>query len=523
MIETQAAGQRTLVSKVRSAVVRRWHILTPAAIAAALRLPAVFNGLPFVSHPDEPTNYGVFHDMVSARTPLPHFYNYPSLLFDLEAAAHGLVLGFEKLFVGGVQSFGMVPGGGWGANVAESRLAWIIARLLVLTISVVGVVLAVRLTESLTQSRIAAFAAGLMAALSTISVASGSVITPDALAGTLALAAMASTVRVFRLTAGDDRGLRRWALLTGALLGLAVSAKYNTVVLALPIAVTLALVHRPMRLTWQHTTMIATAAIAAFVVATPGCILDSTRFLHDLRFEIDHYRTGHLGAEGNSFTSNLRFLWSSDGVAVAIALVGLALRRTRASLVLASWPVLYLLTIGFAKVRFARNLSPIVGVVAVLAACGANEVCKVLRRRPVWAIAAVLLVVPAFMQLRTTVDALHKDLTDHQAAARTWLTAHVPEGQTVLAEFHTPWLDRQRWQVTNVGSSLDEVDAASDYDVVILTSGGVGRFLKDPSRYPDQVQQIADLRDQACRTEHYEDDFGYWVDVLVMSCSSDEG
>ena len=47
-------------------------------------------GLPYLDHPDEPTNYGVFHEMVHDRTLNPHFFNYPSLFFDLQAFVHGI-------------------------------------------------------------------------------------------------------------------------------------------------------------------------------------------------------------------------------------------------------------------------------------------------------------------------------------------------------------------------------------------------------------------------------------------------
>ena len=58
--------------------------------ALAIRLVGINWGLPYLSHPDEPVNYGVFHAMVHDRTLNPHFFNYPSLFFDIQAFVHGI-------------------------------------------------------------------------------------------------------------------------------------------------------------------------------------------------------------------------------------------------------------------------------------------------------------------------------------------------------------------------------------------------------------------------------------------------
>lgn len=501
----------------------RWHLLVPAILAAVVRLPAVSNGLPYVSHPDEPKNYLVIHEMISRRSALPRFYNYPSLFFELEAVAHAAAMALLKL-VGSDQSLGMALGGTIGGRLAQSSFAWVVARLVVLGVSVAGVLVAARLAERLTGSRLAAGVAGVLAALSTISIASGSVITPDALAGTLSLCAIASAVRVFSLP-DTDRDRLRWALRTGVLLGLAVSAKYNTVALALPITLALVITIRgDRRFGWQPVAIVTGAAIAAFLATTPGLVLDNARFMYDVRHELDHYRTGHAGAEGNSFVSNLGFLWGSEGLAVVLALAGLWLRRSRALLVLWSWPVAYLIAIGFAEVRFARNLTPIIGVVAVLAGCAAHDIARRVQHRKSIAILIVASLAPLMVVQTVDVGArLRKDFTDYQRDARDWMEEHVPPGAHVLAEYYTPFLDPGVWNVDPVDSSLDQANAIDTYDVVILTSGGAGRYLRDPSRYPNQVTRIAALRDQACRVERYEDDFGFWVDVLVMNCAADEG
>ncbi len=482
-------------------------------------MPAVFNGLPYVSHPDEPTNFRVARQMVEHRSALPHFYRYPSLLFDLEAATRGALVAAGRLFGfwSAAENAGLHPDAGPGSNRVEGPISWVVARLLILVISTVGVALAASLAGRLCASRTFGFAGGLLAATSGISIAAGSVITPDALAGTLATAVVAAGVALVVRPRSNAAAARRWALWSGVLLGLATAAKYNNALLAVLLAVAIGVAGRDSGIGRRHVAWLAAASVATFIVVTPGLLLDSSKFIDDLGHELRHYATGHAGAEGRAFFVNLEFLWHSEVFAIPLALLGLALRRSRAVLVLAAWPTLYLLVIGLNQVRFARNLTPVLGCVAVLAACGACELWARIPRDRRLIAAAVALVPFAIVHVAHNVADLRRELTDYRGAARHWLQAHVEPGSEVLADYYTPWLDRDRWDVTGVPFVVDDPDR-DQYDVVIITSGGSGRFLEDPSRYSLNVRALASLQDRACRTDRYEDEFGTWIEVLTMSC-----
>lgn len=502
----------------------RWHLVATAIVAVSLRLPAVFNGLPYVTHPDEPGNYRLAATMANEVTPLPHLYKYPSLSFDLQALAHSAVLAVERPIRGWDvdRGLGLTADAGPGSHLVVSPASWVIARLLVLVVSVAGAMLVAHLGARLTGSRAAGAVGGLLAATSAISIASGSVITPDALAGTTALATIAVALRPLTEEIGDDCALRKWAITLGVSMGLATAAKYNNSVLAFPVAVHVMRLPGSMRIGWRQLRLIAGMSIVAFTLATPGLVFDTAKFVEDLGFELHHYATGHNGSEGSALTANLRFLWRSDGLAVALAATAIALRRTRATLLLASWPLLYLLVLGLPEVRFARNLTPILGCVALLGAVGAHELVRVARRHPSTVIAAVALVPVMAVGVTQTAHNFHRDITDHRADARRWLENHVAPGATVLAEYYTPWLDRSRWQVTSTPYSIERPDRYQ-FDAVILTATGSGRFLESGDMYQGEVLVIEAMRRRACRTERYRDHFGFWIEVLTMKCADPGG
>lgn len=497
----------------------RWHVIASALAAIALRAPAVFNGLPYVSHPDEPTNFRVARNMVEHGSALPHFYRYPSLLFDLEAATRGLLVAAGRIFGfwSAAENVGLNTDPGPGSNRVEGPISWVVARLLILLISTAGVALVASLAYRLSSSRAIGFVGGALAATSGISIATGSVITPDALAGTLATAVVAAGVVLVARPPSTVAAAHRWALWSGVLLGLATAAKYNNALLAVLLAVAIGLAGRASLVGRRQVAWLAAASVATFILTTPGLLLDTSRFIDDLGYELRHYATGHAGAEGSAFSANLGFLWHSEVLAIPLALIGLVLYRKRAVLVLAAWPTIYLLAIGMNQVRFARNLTPVLGCVAVLAACGACELWARIPRDRRLIAAAVALVPFAIVHVAHNVADLRRELTDYRGAARHWLQAHVEPGSEVLADYYTPWLDRDRWEVTGVPFVVDDPDR-DQYDVVIITSGGSGRFLEDPSRYSLEVRALASLQDRACRTDRYEDEFGTWIEVLTMSC-----
>lgn len=500
------------------------------ALALVLRLPGVFNGLPYVRHPDEPVNYRIFHGMVANRSALPDFYDYPSLQYDVQALVHALVSGAGNLFGlwGSVDALDLAPGRP-GANLALNSEPWVIARLVTLAISLLGVAIVVGLATRLSGSRRWGAVAGVFAAVSGVGIATGFLITPDALAGTLAIAVIAMAMRLHG--PGAVAADRRWVVLTGVLFGLSVGAKYNNGVLAIAIVAAALLAPAASRPTVRQLAALTGIALGVFLLTTPAILFDLRGFLRGLDRVLDHYSTGHPGYEGNVPASNLRALWGSDAVAVVLAAVGaITLRRSRPAVLLGGWVLVYFGFTSIAKVHFDRNLTPLLGALAVLAALGAQQLWQLLRTpqpgvaRPA-AIAATLLVLAPTTVLRASerLDDMAYQLTDYQAAARSWLAVQIPAGSAVLTDYYTPWLEDGRYVRTDRYFVAQEPAGAiaafaTTYDAIIVTSSGSGRFLNDRSRYPEEAAVVDALRADACDTVRFDDGGGYWVEVHFQRC-----
>jgi hypothetical protein len=519
---------------VRRALARSWHLWSTALLAAMIRLPGVFHGLPYVRHPDEPVNYEVVHSMVVRRSPLPGFYDYPSLQYTVQAVVHAVYATFAQLFGQGSLSGLDMPPGGLGTNLANSPGAWIAARLVTLCTAALGVALVAHLATRLSGSPAWGVVAGVLAAVSRIGITTGAVMTPDALAGTTAIAVV--VLLVHRFTATAEAPTRRWTVLTGTCLGLAVGAKYNNVLLLLLVAATVALLPAARRPTRAGIALLVGVSIGVGLLTTPGAILDASAFTADVRSVLDHYGTGHVGAEGNTLTTNLGFLGRSDPLAVVLATVGIigaVVQRRRAIWLVAGWVVVYFLVISAATVRFDRNLTPVLGSLAVLAALGAQQLWRLLRascdagdhlslRRMASGALVVALVVPAGVsQADLAARAVRRTGGARLATSAAWLADRIPVGATVLLDAYSPWVDTTTAEVSySRGLAIPSVDELGQFDVVVVTRGGWGRFLGVADRYPAEAARVMRLRAAACRLDRYSEGTSYWMEVLRLDCST---
>lgn len=133
----------------------------------------------------------------------------------------------------------------------------------------------------------------------------------------------------------------------------------------------------------------------AYLVSTPGTLLEPRLFLNDVSYEAAHYAKGHWGftvdAGADHLSRALRYLGTelfSDHTALALgasalALVG-ALQAWRESkplfALLVVLPLVYLLFVATKRVMFVRNLLFLAPFLALLATRGAGWIARGLPR-----------------------------------------------------------------------------------------------------------------------------------------------
>ncbi|GAB3445568.1 ArnT family glycosyltransferase [Actinophytocola sediminis] len=419
--------------------------------------------LPFMHHPDEPTNLRVVDKMVVNGDPNPHFFNYPSLFLYLHSAVHldGPLLGWlpglgELAPVTAATSSGTPL---TGVGFAPTTGSVVLHRLVTVACGV-GVVVAGWFTARRVAGGVVAPAVtSVVLACSPTLVAHSKLVTPDMVAALLVGVGVLCAVWVFQ------RGSWVSYLVAGSVVGLAAGAKYTAVLVAVPVVVAAVLGKR--RAGWYRLPVAGVVAVGAFLLSTPFALLDREAFLAGLEFERAHYATGHHGMEGDTVEFYLELLasreWALLGLAVA-GLVALAITmrdRWPVAVILLAFPVVYGVAVGLQTVRNDRTIMLILPPLAVLAAFLVER----LRGR-----------VPITVGLAAVVALTSWPATGPTAwaRAREWLSAR-PD-TTLLVEAYGPYADPARHRIIGRTRLIDgDVPPGTDY--LVAAEGMYGRYL----------------------------------------------
>jgi 4-amino-4-deoxy-L-arabinose transferase-like glycosyltransferase len=369
--------------------------------AAALRLVGIQYGLPYgtLLNPDEqnfvPRAWGIVHG--AGVDPHP-FFDYPSLL----------------LYV-------LAP-----LQIWEGEPSYLAARLVAIAIGVAGVASAWWLGRR-SYGVMAGGVAAVAVAVATAHVAYSRMAVTDVLLTTLVTVALALLV--------SDR-----IELAGLVAGLAAAAKYPGALVLVPIVV----------VAWGRWRRLAGAVallVGGFALGSPFVFAHPAEAWDDLTRVNARAREGWLGFE-HDHASPIAFgdrLWESLGPLLVVAVVGLCValaRRGRADRVLASWTLVYFLTLLPIGAHFDRYVLPLIPALAVLAA----------RFTALAAVLLLLLVVPLTWTLQHDRELLKTDaraiaaprIAELVDAAAMALDPSLPQpdgARVVRLQIPAPWQD----------------------------------------------------------------------------------
>jgi 4-amino-4-deoxy-L-arabinose transferase-like glycosyltransferase len=481
----------------------RIAIVAVLIAAFAVRVIGVTWHLPYVYHADEPTNYSVVRVMMLRRSLDPRFFHYPSLFFYVYGAVIGAWFEFGRA-LGWFHSVASMPRPIMevaGAGVMPDHSLLIAARMVTVGLSTATVGLGMLMCRLITPRRSAVLLAGALLAFNPTAVRNARWFTPDSLAALTATAAIVAAVVVAK------RPRLRHYIIAGVLIGLAVSAKYNVALVAVALVVAHFLARREEKVPFVYLVYAAGAAIAAFFVTSPYALFDAHRFWSDFTFEIRHYNAGHPGNEGNAPQVNADWVWASVGPALLLlfGMFVMPARVRRLCWIPFSFVVLYFVAVSVPKVRFERNLTPLLPALLVVAAIVGVECFERVRTAmhdaPLVKVAGVLAALavvawPAVFAIRQTNDAL----TDYKASARTWIQQHVPPQSHVVLDGYSPWLDPAQYKLTASPLVLRDLAKVrpTDPDAIVVTQNGSGRYLSGYDRSQTVVDNLASLKATAC-------------------------
>jgi 4-amino-4-deoxy-L-arabinose transferase-like glycosyltransferase len=428
-------------------------------LAAALRLPGLAYGLPFpLLNPDERSLVPRAWELVHGGGLDPGWYDYPSLLLAVLAP---LQLPFDEPSYGAARALAAAIG------LAGVAAAWWLGR------SAYGAA--------------AGMLAGAACAVSTVHVVYSHMAVTDVLLTTLVTISLALLLT----------GRLEWA---GIAAGLAASAKYPGILLAVPILV---VGWRQ----WRRLGLAAGGAVLAFLVTSPFVVIHAGAAWDDIERVQRLGRAGWLGFEEDPATplAFLDRLWDALGpfllvaaTGLVLALAGLAARRDKEfrgpDLVLVSFALVWFAQLLPLNAHHGRYVLPLVPVLGALAG-----------RLPRLAPAALaLLVVPLIWSVGEVRELTR---TDTRVVAHAWIEQNVPADALVAAEPSTPPLGPRPTLGLELPGPGRELDPNRDLarlrargaDYVLVTGAVADRVLAAAGRYPREAAFYGDLESAAER------------------------
>jgi len=494
-------------------------LLAVLVFGLTLRLWGAFFDLPYIYHPDEPININVIQGILARGDPNPHYFDYPSLFYYLNALVAWLCDGLPA-YVSGRQWALVAPISiAMGSTFAVDANAVASYRTLTILAGILSVFLVYLIGKRGEGVRTGLVAAMLMA-ISPLVVADCRHVTPDSYVVVFELLTILASLAV--ATSG------RWIayVAAGIAVGATAGTKYNGAVVCTCVIAAHLFRFGIAPKEWVRLGLAGVVSVFAFLLSTPFALFDNHLFMTGMTNQFHHYAGGHQGMEGNAPAWYLSELWAEGGVASVLAVVQLArLRQHRTALmvVLAGCAIPYLLFISFFTVRNDRTLLPIVPSILILAAMYAvylgssqspiRRVSPSLRQILLITLGLAMIVTP----LRVcVVQTMQLTTIDSRATAREWINSQLPPHSIVAVESYAPFIDPSRFRIVQTERAIDHpLDWYLDHgvDYVVLSQGMFGRYFGNPHVYPTEVAYYQHLMGSLNLVKRFTDG-GYTVFVF---------
>jgi len=233
----------------------------------------------------------------------------------------------------------------------------------------------------------------------------------------------------------------------GLFVGLAISTKYIGILLFVPMF----FVHlfnakdrKDKRIKLLHDRTIwlfSGIAIAVFLLTNPFMILNFSKFIADLSFEINHLNRGHLIILNQGWWYHLKFsLFFGLGWSLLLSsLIGflfLIKINFRKFLILCSFPFIYYLLIGKGYTVFLRYIVPVIPFLCITSAFLisylSDNLFKPLKLRVNHVLTcslAVLIIIPSVCNIIKFDSLLAKE--DNRITTKKWIEENIKEGSSI--------------------------------------------------------------------------------------------
>jgi hypothetical protein len=328
--------------------------------AFLLRVIGVDWGLPnasraFSLHPDEPVNLLYARQIIPGKLDFtPGFYNYGTLYLTLLRIVSDVV----GTYAGGFDTNGnLTPAAMGQIHLAGRLLNCVFGAGLAAVTFLIG-------TRFLRP--VGAVVAGALVGVAPALVVHSRFQTVDMLAALLALLSIFFTVRLL----DDESPFLKTVTIAGVFAGLSAGTKYVGFVAVLILIP--AIWFRDKSQLAKGFLVAVAACLGAFVLSTPGAVLDREAFMRDFLFELNHSKEGHglvfvgtsaapiyhLGNLASGF-SLFALVTGFAGLVIAVA------RREKVAVLVGLFFVLYFLAVSGGQIKFMRYILPTIPALAL--------------------------------------------------------------------------------------------------------------------------------------------------------------
>ena len=408
------------------------------SLACVLRIWGVSYGLPYAYILDE--TFAVNHSLAFGTGDLnPHIFEWPgSLLFYVLFLVYGLyyILGYAVGWFDSANDFAL-------SFLTDPSAFYLIGRVLTVAISTATVYALYYVGRQLYSRKAGLIAALFLACAPLVCGVAHFTLTdtPLALFCVLAFVSMHKIVTTGKLN---------YYAMSGLIVGLGASIKYNALALVVP------LLTAHLLWLWQSKAGLVRSVfhkgaglsllfiVLGFVIGCPFSIVDTSTFYNDLCHQLSRiHATGNINAEYSSPFLYYIEVALVDGVGLGVSLICLAgsvwalYRHRRADILVLSFVVVYYAYLSSWKVAIDKYLLPIIPLIILLGGSaladlaskvGANKAC---RRSVILLVCLLVVVGPTLRAIRTDIGLTRKDT---RTSAKQWIEANVPAGTAIAID-----------------------------------------------------------------------------------------
>ena len=468
-------------------------------IALSLRIWGLNYDLPYIYHPDEPLSLSIIQPIFITSDPNPHFFEYPSVFYYLNALAYipyylaGKLLGIFTSRTDILPPMTLIM----GVSKAQLPSTIIMGRMITVIFGIGCVALTYAIGKQLTGKTSIGLIAALMLAVAYPNVSLSRFISPDTFVVFFATASFLASVMIYQ------QGKTKYYLIAGICVGLTASTKYNGGLIVLPMILAHFLRYGKLALKQRNIYLALLLCGVGFLIGTPFAVLDFPTFWAGMKFQAFHYSTGHPGMEGNTLKFYLDYMWRTGGILYILSILGIfqgIYARSKEIILLSSFPLVYFVFINLMVVRNDRTFLPLTPFLFILAASFLvylfNKSAELVSKRKqniiqiiLYGISIIALLYPLFFLVNKTILLTSPNSRE---TSRIWIEDNLPAGAKIAIESYSPFVDPTRFSVEGIVRMIDHEPnwyIENGFEYLVFSQGMFGRYFTEPNLYSTQILQ----------------------------------